>query len=171
MSLQRLRLSLERLIPRGNPDLTPIADLESLFLTSRQCSEKYQQSIPGILNAVNPDEPLEFEQSMMWFAFKNDKPPEESVFGGNEEEEREEKWKSDWLDRMERRELGLPLSVSSLAADNLRGYRFKSSYTCFDSVTPYPIPSPNLSKAPLLPRNGNSTTDHPSSRLRISSSH
>jgi len=39
----------------------------------------------------------------MWFAFKNDKPPDESVFGDNEEE-KEEKWKKDWLDRMERRE-------------------------------------------------------------------
>ena len=102
MSLQRLRLSLERLIPRDT-DPIRLADLESLFLTSRQCSEKYQCSIPEILNAGNPDEPADFEQTMMWFAFKNDKPSEESIFGDNEEE-KEEKWKKDWLDRMERRE-------------------------------------------------------------------
>lgn len=104
MSLQRLRLSLERLILPDNPDSIPIADLESLFLTSRQCSEKYQRFIPEVLNTVNPDEPVEFEQTMMWFGFKNDKPPDESIFGENEEE-KEERWKSDWLDRMERREL------------------------------------------------------------------
>jgi hypothetical protein len=104
-------MSLERLIPRDDADLTRIADLESLFLTSRQCSEKYQRLIPEILNTVNPEEPVEFEQSMMWFAFKNDKPPDESILGGNEEE-REEKWKTDWLDRMERREsVHLPQSL------------------------------------------------------------
>lgn len=104
MPLRRLRLSLERLIPRDAADPSRIADLESLFLTSRQCSEKYQRLIPGILNTVNSDDSPElFEQSMMWFAFKNDKPQDESGFGGDEEE-REEKWKLDWLDRMERRE-------------------------------------------------------------------
>lgn len=103
MSLQRLCTSLERLIPRGNDDFTRIADLESLFLTSRQCSKKYQRLVPEILSAVNSDEPPDFERVMMWFAFKNDKPPDESTFGGNEEE-REEKWKTDWLNRMERRE-------------------------------------------------------------------
>ena len=104
MSLQRLHLSLQRLIPRANDDPTLIADLESLFLTSRQCSEKYQRSIPELLSSGNPEEPNDFEQGVMWFAFKNDKPPDESIFGGDEEE-REEKWKKDWLDRMERREL------------------------------------------------------------------
>ena len=113
MSLQRLRLSLERLIPR-NTDPARLANLESLFLTSRQCSEKYQRSIPEILNAGNPDEPADFEQTMMWLAFKNDKPSEESVFG-DDEEEKEEKWKKDWLDRMERREsvyLSQPLGAT-----------------------------------------------------------
>ena len=104
MSLQRLHLSLQRLIPRANDDPTLIADFESLFLTSRQCSEKYQRSIPELLSSGNPEEPNDFEQSVMWFAFKNDKPPGESIFGGDEEE-KEEKWKKDWLDRMERREL------------------------------------------------------------------
>jgi hypothetical protein len=103
MSLQRLRLSLERLIPPGNADTTRLADFESLFLTSRQCSEKYQRLIPEMLNAGNSEEPADFEQTMMWFAFKNDKPPDESIFGDNEEE-KEERWKKDWLDRMERRE-------------------------------------------------------------------
>ena len=103
MSLQRFHLSLQRLIPSANTDPARLADLESLFLTSRQCSEKYQRSIPEILNTGNPDEPDDFEQTMMWFAFKNDKPPDESIFGENEEE-KEEKWKKDWLDRMERRE-------------------------------------------------------------------
>lgn len=103
MSLQRLRLSLQRLIPLGSPDPTLLADLESLFLTSRQCSEKYQRLISEILNTGNSDEPNDFEQGMMWFAFKSDKPLDESIFGDNEEE-KEETWKKDWLDRMERRE-------------------------------------------------------------------
>ena len=103
MSLQRLHLSLRRLIPQTNDGPALIADLESLFLTSRQCSEKYQRSIPEILNTGNSEEPNDFEQGMMWFAFKNDKPPDESILGGDEEE-KEEKWKKDWLDRMERRE-------------------------------------------------------------------
>ena len=103
MSLRRLHLSLQRLIPPANADSNLLADLESLFLTSRQCSEKYQRLIPEILSTGNPDEPGDFEQGMMWFAFKNDKPPDESIFGDNEEE-KEEKWKKDWLDRMERRE-------------------------------------------------------------------
>ena len=103
MSVQRLHPSLQRLIPRTNDDPTLIADLESLFLTSRQCSEKYQRSIPEILNTGNSEEPNDFEQCMMWFAFKNDKPPDESILGDNEDE-KEEKWKKDWLDRMERRE-------------------------------------------------------------------
>ena len=102
MSLQRLRISLERLIPQDSADPTRLADLESLFLTSRQCSEKYQRLITEILNTGNSDEPADFEQTMMWFAFKNDKPSDESIFG--EGEEKEEKWKKDWLDRMERRE-------------------------------------------------------------------
>lgn len=113
MSSQRLPVSLERLLPR-NAGPTQLVDLESLFLTSRQCSEKYQRLIPEILNAGNPDEPADLEQTMMWFAFKNDKPLEESIFGDNEEE-KEEKWKKDWLDRMERRELAClpqPLGVS-----------------------------------------------------------
>ena len=104
MSLQRLHPSLQRLIPPANADPTLLADLESLFLTSRQCSEKYQRSMPEILSTGNPDEPDGFEQAMMWLAFKNDKPPDESTFGENEEE-KDEKWKKDWLDRMERREL------------------------------------------------------------------
>ena len=60
--------------------------------------------MPEILSTGNPDESDGFEQAMMWLAFKNDKPPDESTFGENEEE-KEEKWKKDWLDRMERREL------------------------------------------------------------------
>ena len=110
MSLQRLHLSFERLISLDNADPTRIADLESLFLTSRQCSEKYRRLIQEILNTVNLAEPSEFEQSMAWFAFKNDKPPDESISAENEEE-REEKWKTDWLNRMERREsVSLPQS-------------------------------------------------------------
>lgn len=120
MSLRRLRLSLERLIPRENADPSRIADLESLFLTSRQCSEKYQRLIPEFLNTVNPDEPAEFEQTMIWFAFKNDKLPDESVFGGNEEE-REEKWKADWLDRMERRESVYPLRLPRVPLTAFKG--------------------------------------------------
>ncbi|KAF9653575.1 hypothetical protein BDM02DRAFT_3257668 [Thelephora ganbajun] len=108
MSLQRLHLSLRRLIPPTSPDPTLLADLESLFLTSRQCSEKYQHLIPEVLNTANPDELIDFEQSVMWFAFKNDKPPDESAFGDNEEE-KEEKWKKDWLDRMERREVQIQI--------------------------------------------------------------
>ena len=108
MSLRRLHPSLQRLIPRANVDPTPIADLESLFLTSRQCSEKYQRLIPAILDAGDPDVPSDFEQGMMWLGFKNDKPLDESIFGDNEEE-KEEKWKKDWLDRMERRESVYPL--------------------------------------------------------------
>jgi len=103
MSLQRFHPSLQRLIPPASTDPTLLADLESLFLTSRQCSEKYQRLIPEILGTENPDEPNDFEQGMMWFAFKNDKPPDESILGDNEEE-KEEKWKKDWLDRVERRE-------------------------------------------------------------------
>ena len=101
MSLRRLHLSLRRIVSPIRTDL--LGDLESLFLTSRQCSEKYQRLISGILSTGNPDEPNDFEQAMMWFAFKNDKPPDESIFGDNEEE-KEERWKKDWLDRMERRE-------------------------------------------------------------------
>ena len=103
MPLLRLHPSLQRLIPRANASPILLADLESLFLTSRQCSEKYQKTIPEILGTGNPDEPNGFEQGMMWFGFKNDKPPDESIFGDNEEE-KEERWKKDWLDRMERRE-------------------------------------------------------------------
>jgi len=47
----------------------------------------------------------------MWLGFKNDKPPDESIFGENEEE-KEEKWKKDWLDRMERRESVYPCWIS-----------------------------------------------------------
>ena len=100
-------MSLQRLVPRANADPTHLANLESLFLTSRQCSEKYQRLIPGILNTGDPDVPSDFEQGMMWLGFKNDKPPDESIFGDNEEE-KEERWKKDWLDRMERRESVYP---------------------------------------------------------------
>jgi hypothetical protein len=141
MSLQRLHLSLQRLIPPANADPTLLADLESLFLTSRQCSEKYQRSIPEILSTGNPDEPDDFEQGMMWFAFKNDKPPDESIFGENEEE-KEEKWKKDWLDRMERREsVHLP-RFFLCHADNLPRVQIQILLHLFRLCHPtsYPVP-------------------------------
>lgn len=173
MSLQRLRFSLERLIPRDNTDSTRLTDLESLLLTSRQCSEKYHRLIPEILNTGNPDEPADFEQNMMWFAFKNDRPPDESIFGNNEEE-KEERWKKDWLDRMERRELvlfSLSPRIPPRGADDLRGFRFRSSYICFGCATPHPIPPLSLPRArPLLPRNGSSAIGQRPVLLRINSS-
>ena len=120
MSLQRLHLSLQRLLPRANADPTLLADLESLFLTSRQCSEKYQRLIPGILNTGDPDVPSDFEQCMMWLGFKNDKPTDESIFGDNEEE-KEEKWKKDWLDRMERRESACPVQSLCVILTTFKG--------------------------------------------------
>jgi len=120
MSLQRFHPSLQRLIPPGSADPTLLADLESLFLTSRQCSEKYQRLIPEILGTGNSDEPDDFEQGMMWFAFKNDKPPDESILGDSEEE-KEEKWKKDWLDRMERRESVYLTVFSSVTLTTSKG--------------------------------------------------
>ncbi|KAF9788012.1 hypothetical protein BJ322DRAFT_598281 [Thelephora terrestris] len=108
MSLRRLRSSLERLIPRDDADPTRLANLDALFLTSRQCSDKYHRLVPEILNTGNSDSPADFEQSMMWLAFKNDKPADESIFEDNEEE-KDEKWKKDWLDRMERREVQIQI--------------------------------------------------------------
>lgn len=170
MSLQRLHLSLQRLIPPANVDPTLLADLESLFLTSRQCSEKYQRLVPEILSTGNPDEPDGFEQTMMWFAFKNDKPPDESIFAENEEE-KEEKWKKDWLDRMERREWVHLAQIFLGHTDNFQGYR--SRYSCIYSG--YAILHPTLMlylprTGPLLQGNAKSGTNHRYSRLKISSS-
>ena len=169
MSLKRLYLSLQRLVPPAKGDPTFLADLESLFLTSRQCSEKYQRLIPEVLNTGYPDEPNDFEQGMMWFAFKNDKPPDESIFGDNEEE-KEEKWKKDWLDRMERRESVHLAQISLRHIDNFQEYRFRSSCIYSGCVTPYPTLSLSLPSArPLLPRSENNGTSHRHSRLMIGS--
>jgi hypothetical protein len=167
MSLRRLRPSLERLIPRDNTNPVWIAHLESLFLTSRQCSDKYHRLVPEILNSGNSEEPADFEQSMMWLAFKNDKPADESIFGDNEEE-KEEKWKKDWLDRVERRE-----SVSSQIpfrdVDGPQGYRFRSSCTCFGYAIPHPILILSQPRALLpLPGNGSNVTSHRPPRSKIS---
>jgi len=78
--------------------------------------------------------PSDFEQGMMWLGFKNDKLPDESIFGDNEEE-KEEKWKKDWLDRMERRE-SVYLGQSSCAMLTT------SKGTDSDPLTPVPaVPS------------------------------
>jgi len=138
MSLRRLHLSLQRLISRANVDPTLLADLESLFLTSRQCSEKFQHLIPGILNTGDPDVPSDFEQGMMWLAFKNDKPPDESTLGDNEEE-KEEKWKKDWLDRMERRESVHPGHSSCVTLTTSKGTD-SDPLTPVPAVPSYPIP-------------------------------
>ena len=170
MSLQRLHPPLQRLFPPANADPTLLADLESLFLTSRQCSEKYQRLIPEILNTGNPDESNDFEQTMMWFGFKNDKPLDESIFGENEEE-KEEKWKKDWLDRMERRESVHLTHIFLGHTDNFQGYRFR--YSCIYSGCAIPHPTLLLSllrAGPLLPGNGKSGTSHRYSCLKMSSS-
>ena len=167
MSLRRLRPSLERLIPRDNAVPIRIADLESLFLTSRQCSDKYHRLVPENLNAGNSEEPADFEQSMMWLAFKNDKPADESIFGDNEEE-KEEKWKKDWLDRMERREL-VSSKIPFRGVDRPQGYRFRSSCTCSGYAIPHPILIPGQPRVvPLLPGNGSRAINHRLPRSRIS---
>ena len=157
MSLRRLRSSLERLIPRDDADPTRLANLEALFLTSRQCSDKYHRLVPEILNTGNSDSPANFEQSMMWLAFKNDKPADESIFEDNEEE-KDEKWKKDWLDRMERRE-SVSFPVSFRDVDGPQGYRSRSSYICSGCVIPYLIPALRRARVfPRPPRSGSNET-------------
>jgi len=126
--------------------------------------------MPEILNTGNPDEPDGFEQTMMWLAFKNDKPPDESILGENEEE-KEEKWKKDWLDRMERRELVYPAQFLLGYTDNFQGCRFRYSCIYSGCAILHPTLLLDILRAdPLLPGNGESGTSHRYSRLRISSS-
>jgi len=107
---------------------------------------------------------------MMWLAFKNDKPPDESIFGENEEE-KEEKWKKDWLDRMERRELVHLTRFLLGHTDNFQGYRFRYSCIYSGCAILHPTPLPNIPREiPLLPGDEESGTSHRYSRLKISSS-
>jgi hypothetical protein len=89
-------------------------EVESLLLTARQCGEKYHTKIPQILLSHNPEEgetadgedSQEEDMSMMWFAFRHDKPThdDETEYTDGKEDEVEDRWRKAWLARMERRE-------------------------------------------------------------------
>ena len=81
---------------------------------------------------------------MMWLGFKNDKPPDESIFGENEEE-KEEKWKKDWLDRMERRESVYLYEISRVMLTTSKG-------TDSDPPTPVPVVLSHILSCPSTRR-------------------
>jgi hypothetical protein len=91
------------------PDMVGV--LDPMLLTVRTCASKYARDIPEILAQEDtPEEELEAEESLIWYAFNHEKAPEQtsastSTFPSTEAEHNDdETWRKRWLGRMEKRE-------------------------------------------------------------------
>lgn len=115
-SLQRVQVASTSTGSSSNPH--PLhALLDPLLLTARTAANKFQVELPQILD--NGGGAGEIEETMMWFALNFEKGPDESQnertrsnTGGSESSGHsmdsplwmDEKWRSRWIGRMERRE-------------------------------------------------------------------
>ncbi|KAK0444404.1 hypothetical protein EV421DRAFT_1890578 [Armillaria borealis] len=83
--------------------------ISSLLLTSRSAASKYHTDLPQLLSDGGGDG--EIEETMMWYALSHEKADEsegQSRLGSVERAEElwmNEKWRTKWLERMERREV------------------------------------------------------------------
>lgn len=89
--------------------------LEPLLLTTRVVTKKYHVELPTIL--ADGGGAGDIEETMMWFALEHEKPSNE-IEGDNADEVTEpwtnDKWREEYLQRMERREYVTPSTYSQL---------------------------------------------------------
>ena len=108
MPLNLLSLSLRRVHAPSTSTVHPLhALLDPLLLTTGSTTKKYREELPKIL--INGGGAGEMEETMMWYAVSHEKAEEEdrtrSVTSANDDGPWvDEKWRKNWLDRMERRE-------------------------------------------------------------------
>ncbi|EMD38579.1 hypothetical protein CERSUDRAFT_73049 [Gelatoporia subvermispora B] len=111
MPLRFLVLSLLRVTSDPQPSAqTPaphclIHLLHPLLLTPRACSQKYQTHVSQVL-ADDSSGSSDVEESMMWYALKFEKmDDDQGRHAKGDHHVLDGKWKNDWLERMERREV------------------------------------------------------------------
>lgn len=78
------------------------AFLDPLILTPRGSSDKYHLELAQIL--ADGGGAGEIEECMMWYAWNYEKTGDEDKSKGVAAEHPDEKWRTEWLERMERRE-------------------------------------------------------------------
>lgn len=76
--------------------------LQTLILTPRAASQKYQEHIPRLL--VDEDAVPDLEANLLWYAVKYEKTEFEDDADEQQQALAEEKWKDAWLERVEKRE-------------------------------------------------------------------
>lgn len=89
--------------------------LKPILLTSRGASQKYHDRIPQLL--ADESEPADAEEEYLWYAYHKDKlgedeQPQSESESQREEYEAQERLKTAWLEKFERREY-VPSCVSS----------------------------------------------------------
>ncbi|KAI0073981.1 hypothetical protein K474DRAFT_1602348 [Panus rudis PR-1116 ss-1] len=104
----RLLVPAIRRLPQSGPYDTPAEHhlrriLESLLLTPRSSSEKYQTRVPDLL--VDEDAVPNLEANILWYGAKYVKLDIEDHANEEEQAMAEEKWKNAWLERLEQREV------------------------------------------------------------------
>ncbi|KAG7097379.1 hypothetical protein E1B28_004729 [Marasmius oreades] len=123
MPLKMLIESLKRVnVASGSsqpeePRPHPLHDLlDPLLHTPRSAAQKYHMELPKILR--NGEGAGEIEETMMWYVLSYEKGnQEDDVVGGTSnviEVWEDDKWRSDWLQRMERREVQIQILLHFL---------------------------------------------------------
>jgi hypothetical protein len=105
MPLHLLGPSLRRVHAPSTSTVHPLhALLDSLLLTTGSTTKKYREELPKIL--MNGGGAGEMEETMMWYAVSHEKAEEEDWTRAANDDGPwvDEKWRKNWLDRMERRE-------------------------------------------------------------------
>lgn len=106
MPLQSLPAAITRvkLASSSTSTVHPLhAILGPIVMTARAVSSKYNTELPAILTAGGGAG--EIEEAMMWYSLNHER-IDPSVNGGDESlgPWLDEKWKREWINRMERRE-------------------------------------------------------------------
>ena len=107
MPLDLLVPSILRLCPNSQTTETSLplhVLLDSILLTVRSVSNKYHVELPQILS--DGGGAGEMEEEMMWFSLNHEKGEQGGERLGGNDIWADEKWRSRWLERLERRELG-----------------------------------------------------------------
>ncbi|TFK38249.1 hypothetical protein BDQ12DRAFT_705609 [Crucibulum laeve] len=117
MPLQSLPSSIRRVnAPSSSTNSTPHplhALLEPLLLTTRHSSTKYHEELPRIL--ADGGGAGEMEETMMWYALSYEKADgSDRVRDDNIEPWMDDKWRQNWLERLERREVQMQIMLYML---------------------------------------------------------
>ncbi|CAL1702895.1 unnamed protein product [Somion occarium] len=99
-----LRTSLSAIPSSSSISRDPLRQiLQSLLLTPRSASQKYQNHVTRLLE--DEDAIPDLEANLLWYAVKYEKIDVDENADERQQEVAEEKWKSAWLERVERREV------------------------------------------------------------------